>query len=121
MRTKVAITVDTEPSVAGAFAAPDRYKPLIHEPVWGEVRGKSEALGFITRTLDRHKLRATFFVETAHLAYFSDGVMGSCARQLHQAGHDVQLHLHPGWTRFKGGDFASVNDNCSALDEERLA
>lgn len=120
MRTKVAITVDTEPSIAGAFTDPNRYKPLFHEPVWGEVAGKGEALGFMMRVLDRHKLRATFFVETAHLAYFPDEAMGDCARQLHQAGQDVQLHLHPVWRRFKGGEFVAINDNCSDLDEGRL-
>ena len=46
MKTKVVITVDTEPStmIAGAFADPKRYKPCIHEPVWGEVGAKVKPL-----------------------------------------------------------------------------
>ena len=76
MRTRVIITVDTEPSIAGAFADPAGKAPLLHEPVWGEVDGESQALGFMIRTLGRHGLAATFFVETAHTAYFPDHLMG---------------------------------------------
>jgi hypothetical protein len=119
-RTRVAITIDTEPSVAGAFADGARFKPLIHEPVWGEVAGQSEALGFIMRTLTACRLRATFFVETVHLTYFPEGVMGEYARRLQQAGQDVQLHLHPVWARFESEKFAKVNDSCRELDESRL-
>lgn len=120
MRMKVAITVDTEPSVAGAFADPNRFKPLIHEPVWGEVAGQSEALGFIMRTLSAHQIRATFFVETVHVSYFPEGLMGDYVRRLQQAGQDVQLHLHPVWGRFESEKFAKINDSCRDLDEDRL-
>ena len=43
-KTKVVLSVDTEPSIAGAFVIP-AHKPLLHEPVAGEVNGRSEALG----------------------------------------------------------------------------
>lgn len=121
MRTKVAITVDTEPSVAGAFSDPSRFKPLIHEPVWGEVAGTSEALGFILRTLNQHNLRATFFIETVHLSYFPEEIMKGYVRRLHDGEQDLQLHLHPVWSRFEGGTFARVSDHCRDLDEGRLA
>ena len=51
-RTKVVLTVDTEPSIAGAFANPSQT-PLLHEPVAGEINGRSEALGFMIETLSR--------------------------------------------------------------------
>ena len=70
MKTKVVLTVDTEPSIAGALAPSTRNKPLIHEPVWGKVGDRSEALGFLLDTLTHYQLSATFFVETVHLAYF---------------------------------------------------
>lgn len=100
MKTRVAITIDTEPSVAGAFSDPARYKPLLHEPVWGAVGGKSEALGFIAETLQAHGLCASFFVETVHLTCFPADVMATYVRWLHAAGQDIQLHLHPVWSRF---------------------
>lgn len=120
MRTKVAITVDTEPSIAGAFTNPGRFKPLIHEPVWGEVAGRSEALGFMMHTLGSHKLRATFFIETVHLSYFPERFMGDYAKRLQQEGQDIQLHLHPVWSRFEDEKFARINDRCRDLDENRL-
>lgn len=121
MKTRVAITIDTEPSVAGAFAEPSRYKPLLHEPVWGAVNGKSEALGFAVETLQSHGLCGSFFVETVHLTYFPAAEMGGYVRWLHAAGQDIQLHLHPVWSRFDGARYAAQNDRCADLPEERLA
>ena len=43
VKTKVVLTVDTEPSIAGAFSGNEAATPLIHEPVAGVVEGKSEA------------------------------------------------------------------------------
>jgi hypothetical protein len=121
MRTRVAITVDTEPSVAGAFADPGRYRPLLHEPVWGAVDGRSEALGFIVNTLASHDLCASFFVETVHLSCFPADAMGGYVRWLKAASQDIQLHLHPVWSRFAGERYAKTNDRCGDLAEERLA
>ena len=123
-KTKVELTVYTEPSVAGAFDDPSRHAPLLHEPVWGSVKGTSEALGFLIRTLGRHDLIATFFVETVHTAYFSDAPMGRYVEKLLEADQDVQLHLHPCWRSFLEGEFRpenKVTDHCSAIDRETLA
>ena len=123
-KTKVVLTVDTEPSVAGAFDDPSRPAPLLHEPVWGSVNGRSEALGFLIRTLSQHDLTATFFVETVHTTYFSDAPMGQYVEKLLDAGQDVQLHLHPCWRSFVQGEFRpenKVTDHCSAIDRETLA
>ncbi|WP_299616380.1 hypothetical protein [Pelagibius sp.] len=123
MKTKVVLTVDTEPSIAGAFIDPKANPPLIDEPVAGEVAGRSEALGFMISTLGRHGLRATFFVETLHTAYFPPASMGRYVEQLQAAGQDVQLHLHPSWLSFENGRLAvgeKVTDHCSELGRERL-
>ncbi len=124
MKTKVVITVDTEPSIAGAFANPERYKPRIDEPVWGAVGGRSQALGFMIDTLVHNGLRATFFVETVHLAYFSEQSMSDYVHRLHQAEQDVQLHLHPCWLSFEQGfapGHTPLTDQCSELPETQLA
>src|SRR3546814_16343233 len=97
MKTAVVITVDTEPSLAGAFDDPTLYAPLIHEPVWGEVAGTSQALGFLVRVLRSHALEATFFVETAHTRYFGKTAMAGSAERLIAAAHDVPLTLLPTW------------------------
>lgn len=93
----------TEPSITGAYVDPKRFKPLIHEPVWGEVAGKSKALGFLIRTLQKLSLEATFYIETANTRYFGQAPMGECARKLRAAGQDVQLHPHPTWLNFENG------------------
>lgn len=123
MRTRVVLTVDTEPSVAGALVDPRANRPLLHEPVWGEVDGKSEALGFLIDTLGRHSLRATFFVETAHTTCFPATAMGRYVERLMVGNQDVQLHLHPVWLSFRDGQYdprERVTDHCSELELPRL-
>lgn len=123
MRTKIVLTVDTEPSIAGAFIDPGVNLPLIHEPVSGDIDGKSEALGFLIETLNSHGLKATFFVETAHTSYFPEAVMGYYVEKLKAAGQDVQLHLHPSWLSFEKGKLSKkgkVTDHCSELERSRL-
>ncbi|MFT5720525.1 MAG: peptidoglycan/xylan/chitin deacetylase (PgdA/CDA1 family) [Motiliproteus sp.] len=118
MKTKVIFTVDTEPSIAGALSD-TRLKPLIHEPVWGEVRGRSEALGFITRTLSQHQIPATFFVETLNNAYFGDQ-MRPYVEHLLDNTFDVQLHLHPVWLNYAKDNRTTYNDNCTDLPSAQL-
>ncbi len=123
MKTKLVITVDTEPSIAGAFGDPKRYKPCIHEPVWGEVGGKSQALGFILETLSRFQLCATFFVETVHLSYFPERIMGGYVRRIRDAEQDIQLHLHPCWLSFEQGWKSGDNpftDQCGEMTDDQL-
>jgi hypothetical protein len=124
VKTKVVLTVDTEPSIAGAFRENEVHTPLIDEPVAGMVDGKSEALGFLVETLGRYGLAATFFVETVHTRYFPDTVMGGYVDRLLRAGQDVQLHLHPCWLSFEDGRHdrsKPASDNCHELEPGRLA
>ena len=101
MRTKVFITVDTEFDIAGTFADPRNNKPVGPQNVLCEVEGRSEGLGFLLETLETHGLRATFFTEALQTSFFGDAPMGALARRIADAGHDVQLHLHPVWTYFE--------------------
>ena len=124
MKTQVVLTVDTEPSIAGAFDDPERFAPLLHEPVAGRVGDRSEALGFMLETLKASGLRATFFVEALHTRYFPASAMGGYVEQLLAADQDVQLHLHPAWVNFENGrprPTDRVSDNCSELDTGFLA
>lgn len=124
MKTQVVLTVDTEPSIAGAFDDPERYSPLIHEPVAGRIGDRSEALGYMLETLGAHGLHATFFVEALHTRYFPASAMGGYVEQLLAADQDVQLHLHPAWVNFEDGlprRADLVSDNCSELETGFLA
>ncbi|MGP9801177.1 polysaccharide deacetylase [Rheinheimera sp. NSM] len=108
---QVYITVDTEASIAGAFADPLHCRPLLDGPVDGEVNGQSEALGFLLRTLQHYNLTATFFTESLQNRYFGIAPMQRRAGQILDAGQDLQLHVHPCWLNFADGRLISPTPN----------
>ena len=91
-----------------------------------EVDGRSRGLGFILGTLSQHGLSATFFVEVLNSFYFGPERMGRWARQIHEEGQDVQMHLHPCWEYFRQPDWAErlatdpPNDRMDTRDEAHL-
>jgi len=101
----VCITVDTEFDIAGTFNDAARRSPIAEPHVYWEIAGRSHGLGFLLDTLARFNLSATFFVETMNVSYFGDERMGAIARRIRDAGHDVQLHVHPCWTYFDRADW----------------
>lgn len=120
----VVLTVDVEPSIAGAISDPVVNTPLLHEPVWGEVEGRSEGLGFMLRTLGQHGLKSTFFVETAHVHRFSQTDMGGYVEKILDARQDVQMHLHPVWANFRNGAVRpkrTFSDRCDLITQEDLS
>lgn len=122
LKTRVVLTVDTEPSVAGALLDA-KHRPLIDEPVAGNVGGKSEALGFLLDTLGRHGLVATFFVETVHVRALPASAMGRYVDQILAAGQDVQLYIHPVWRTWRDGRIELENrstDECAQIDRTEL-
>jgi hypothetical protein len=104
-RVQVCLTADIEFSIAGAFRDPDHAMPLGEQNVRCLVGDRSAGLGFMLDTLRAHGLRATFFVEALNSLYFGDAPMRDIAREIQDAGHDVQLHLHPCWTYFANPDW----------------
>lgn len=122
----VVLTIDTEFSIAGAFTDPSRFKPVGPQSVLGALADEEHGLGFILGALKRHGGTATFFVEVMNTAYFGLEPMGAIARRILDAGHDVQLHVHPCWTAFDAGPFVrqpgakAPNDSCSLLERDRL-
>jgi peptidoglycan/xylan/chitin deacetylase (PgdA/CDA1 family) len=121
MRTEVAITIDTEFSIGGAFDDFERWKPIGEVMVECAVDGRSHGLGFLLETFDRNATSATFFVEALNHRYFGDAPMASVCRRIAAAGRDIQLHIHPCWAAFEDGALVSDerNDSCAGrrLDE----
>jgi peptidoglycan/xylan/chitin deacetylase (PgdA/CDA1 family) len=105
MRTQIAITIDTEFSVGGAFADPERRQPIGETNVTCPVGGREQGLGFLLETFARHGTKATFFVEALQTAWFGDEPMGRVVERIVAAGQDVQLHIHPCWTAFRATDW----------------
>jgi hypothetical protein len=118
----VFLTVDTEASIAGCFANPGRDVPLLEGPVDGTVAGRSEALGFLLRTLTAHGLAATFFTESLQTRYFGSEPMQRRAAEIVAAGQDLQLHVHPCWRNFVDGQVVSTQpaDHSTGRPHEEL-
>lgn len=107
---QIYLTVDTEASIAGAFA--DQHKrPQLSGPVDCMVGTQSEGLGFLLRTLQRYELQATFFTESLQSRYFGTAPMQQRAAQIVEAGQDLQLHVHPCWLSFTNGQQNDVPPN----------
>jgi hypothetical protein len=110
--TRIALTVDTEFSIAGAFRPPYDRTPVTAPFVWCEVDGRSEGLGFILATLGAQRQSATFFVEALHRDSQPADPMRRAVDEIAAAGHDIQLHLHPAWCVFEHSDWpARVSAN----------
>lgn len=126
MATQVCLTIDTEFSIGGAFKEPNARVPLGRRMVTGAAGGREEGLGFILATLHRHGLKATFFVEALNRFYFGDEEMGALAARIAGEGHDVQLHLHPAWLRFRHPAWReqvlrdAPHDSCAGRSEAEL-
>ncbi len=106
-RTEVCITIDTEFSIGGAFRQPDKYQPVGAQAVQCAVGDREEGLGFLLASFAESNVRATFFVETLQTCYFGDAPMGNLIDRIAGAGHDVELHFHPGWLHFVKPDWAA--------------
>ncbi len=104
MRTQVCITIDTEFSIAGAFADASR-QPVAEPMVWCEVDGQSQGLGFMLECFRRARIQATFFVEALHRHYFAADPMRPAVRRIQDEGHEIQLHIHPCWSVFQYHDW----------------
>ncbi len=126
MKTRVHITADIEFNVAGAFRDPTHCRPVGPQSVYCRIGERSQGLGYLVDTLNQFGHKGTFFVEALNTAYFGDEPMGDIARSLHEAGHDVQLHLHPCWFYFRDDDWMSrlrherPNDNMCRRTEDEM-
>jgi peptidoglycan/xylan/chitin deacetylase (PgdA/CDA1 family) len=104
MAMKVCITIDTEYSIAGAFANPGLL-PVADPIVWCDVDGRSQGLGYLLDCFEAYRIPATFFLETLHRIYFKNDPMRPAAHRIATAGHEVQLHVHPCWSVFAYEDW----------------
>ena len=96
----VIISFDTEFSINGAFANPQKCKPSSHE-IFEPNSSGSEGLQDVLNILRTHFAQATFFVEALNTHYFGSEKMGRYVTQILDHGQDVQLHTHPCWLAFK--------------------
>jgi len=101
---RVCLTIDTEFSIAGAFADAT-LRPVGTQMVRCEIDGRSHGLEFILDCFERHGIVATFFIETVQRHYFLDDPMRKIAQRIATTAHELQLHAHPCWALFQHEDW----------------
>lgn len=79
---------DLDRAFAGSF---ERY-------IYGHSSHGDYALPQTLGILNQHRLRGVFFVEPLFATRFGAEHLEVIVRLIRQAGHEVQLHLHPEWT-----------------------
>lgn len=116
----VLLTFDLEFSAGGAFTFPDLHKPLGKEYVWLIQGNKSLGLGYVLEQLEKYGLTAVFYAETCNAAYHGLEEMGTVVKIVRDAGHDLQLHVHPAWLQSPHDRSKPRNDSMAQIATESL-
>ncbi len=102
----VLITVDVETSIGGAFAYPEKLRPVGAEKrIYGRINGKEYGIPLIMEILERHHFKGVFFVEPLCSYYFGKQMVREVCQRISSRGHEVQLHLHPNYQIFQYSDW----------------
>jgi peptidoglycan/xylan/chitin deacetylase (PgdA/CDA1 family) len=93
----VLITVDTEvyPLLPGWRA--DNLNRDIRRDVYGETSKGHFGISYQLDVLNQHGLKAVFFVESLFALAVGLEPLAEIVRRITDAGHEIQLHLHPEW------------------------
>jgi len=67
-----------------------------------DVRGRGKGLDYILGRCDECGIKATFFVEAMGATQWGDGPLREICSLIREAGHDIQLHVHPVVARVEG-------------------
>jgi len=113
--TTLLITVDVEFSAGNDPDGSGRRVPVTDRAVFCRIGERSHGLGFVLETFSQYGIKATFFVEAAHTLVLGHEAMRPAIAAIRDAGHDLQLHIHPMWMH--GGRIRG-NDSIAALDRE---
>ena len=96
MKPGVLITFDVECSMGGAWANPN-LKPISPaKGMMGRYGKDSFGIPLICDILDRHGIKASFFLEPFNDELGYPGETERVCQYLKNHGQDVQLHIHPG-------------------------
>lgn len=97
--TAILYTVDTELSPGfhrRGMSAADNLK----RNVFGEVADGAWGIGYQMQQLNAHRLKGVFFVEALCAHVHGDDTLKHIVHPILEAGHEVQLHLHPEWLKW---------------------
>ena len=95
---KVLLTFDVE-VWCNSWTDLDQVFPAAFERyVYGHSKHGDYALPKTLEILNAHGLQGVFFVEPLFAARFGERYLRVIVDMIHDAGQDIQLHLHPEWT-----------------------
>jgi hypothetical protein len=97
--TRVFLTIDTELSWRHHAAGLD-----IDTIVQRSLEPAGVGVAWQLEQLKRHRLKACFFVDPMPAMVYGLDWVKRVVGAILEAGQEVQLHLHPNWTRAKAGD-----------------
>jgi hypothetical protein len=100
---RVCFTIDTEFSIAGAFADP-ALRPVGLPMVRCEVDGQPQGLAFLLAASGATACRPP---SLSRRCSGTTSVMTRCGRRprIAEDGHELQLHVHPCWAVFQHADW----------------
>jgi peptidoglycan/xylan/chitin deacetylase (PgdA/CDA1 family) len=95
------LTIDTE-LASGLYRTLGKaaLKEILDRSIVGKTNRKDVGVAHQMDVLDRHGLKAVFFVDPMPALVFGVGVVRDIVRPILDRGHDVQLHLHSEWLKF---------------------
>ena len=93
----VLITVDTELSSGGGETTAGAVRENMRRAIYGVTAKGEFGLRHQLEVLNRHGLKAVFFVEALFASACGIEPLAEIVATVEQAGHEVQLHLHTEW------------------------
>lgn len=97
--TRVFLTVDTELSL-GSHQRGLSPEANLAQSIFGETAEGVFGIGWQIDRLNRHGLKAVYFVDPLPAALFGVDILKHIVEPILEGGHEVQLHIHTEWLRF---------------------
>ena len=106
-RTNILITVDVEYTGRPECEKDGSYKEFSLATMNCKVGNKYYGLPFIIETLNKNNLKGIFFVEPLSQFYFGKKQLANTINLIRKNKHEIQLHIHPAWLKFKDKKYYS--------------
>lgn len=73
---------------------------IFDKSIWGKTAEGDVGIGYQMGVLDRHGLKAVFFVDPMPALLFGVQLIRDIVQPIVERGHDVQLHMHSEWLQY---------------------
>jgi hypothetical protein len=107
-KIRVFITVDTEPSIGGAFKSPQNKPVGSGRRIFGKIDGKYYGIPLMMDIAEHYGIRLSFFIEVLNKYFFGTSETREVCEYVLNRNHDIQLHIHPNYRNFTLSDPGQV-------------